>query len=193
MCEHQFVCIFPHGGPSSRWKIDSPIFFQPQRGRHSWLWFSQSSWLDYFQGYCVSGDFSIVVLIHLLAIYINLDISANFYLIFVLAIVRDFSLSCNNQHPFLANLITHKAQRCPRHHWRQWTHYHWMWWPGHQCRPSYLQPAWHPCTNIIKVFLCIVISVNMPPPLDEKGGIFMKKVFSVFSDRVFWACFGIVM
>ena len=22
-------------------------------------------------------------------------------------------------HPFLANLITHKAQRCPRHHWRQ--------------------------------------------------------------------------
>ena len=46
MCEHQFGCILPHVGPSSQCKIDSPIFFQPQRGRHSWLWFSQSSWLD---------------------------------------------------------------------------------------------------------------------------------------------------
>ena len=34
-------------GQFSQWKIDSPIFFQLQRGRHSWLWFSQSSWLDY--------------------------------------------------------------------------------------------------------------------------------------------------
>ena len=35
MCEHQFVCIFPHGGPSSRWKIDSPIFSSP-RSRTLW-------------------------------------------------------------------------------------------------------------------------------------------------------------
>ena len=27
MCAHQFGCVLPHGGPSSRWKIDSPIFF----------------------------------------------------------------------------------------------------------------------------------------------------------------------
>ena len=47
MCPHRFGCILPHSGPSSQCKIDSPIFFQPQRGRHSWLWFSQSSWLDY--------------------------------------------------------------------------------------------------------------------------------------------------
>ena len=33
-------------GQFSQCKIDSPIFFQPQRGRHSWLWISQSSWLD---------------------------------------------------------------------------------------------------------------------------------------------------
>ena len=47
MFEHQFGCILPHGGPSSQWKIDSPIFFRSQGGCHSWLWFSQSSWLDY--------------------------------------------------------------------------------------------------------------------------------------------------
>ena len=47
MCEHQFGCILPHGGPSSQWKIDSPIFFRSQGSCHSWLWFSQSSWLDY--------------------------------------------------------------------------------------------------------------------------------------------------
>ena len=34
MCEHQFGCILPHGGPSSQCKIDSLIFFQPQGGRH---------------------------------------------------------------------------------------------------------------------------------------------------------------
>ena len=34
---------------------------------------------------------------------------------------------------------------------------------------------------------------NYAPPFDEKGGIFAEKVFSVFSERVFWACFGIVM
>ena len=28
-------------------KIESPIFFHAQGGRHSWLWISQSSWLDY--------------------------------------------------------------------------------------------------------------------------------------------------
>ena len=47
MCPHRFGCILPHGGPSSLCKIDSLIFFQPQGGRHSWLWISQSSWLDY--------------------------------------------------------------------------------------------------------------------------------------------------
>ena len=47
MCPHRFGCILPHGGPSSQCKFDSPIFFQPQHGRHSWLWISQSSWLDY--------------------------------------------------------------------------------------------------------------------------------------------------
>ena len=28
-------------------KIESPIFFHAQGGRHSWLWISQSSWFDY--------------------------------------------------------------------------------------------------------------------------------------------------
>ena len=27
------------------WQIYSPIFFQPQHGRHSWMWVSQPSWL----------------------------------------------------------------------------------------------------------------------------------------------------
>ena len=35
------------GDPFSQWKIDSPKFFHAQGGRHSWLWFSQSSRLDY--------------------------------------------------------------------------------------------------------------------------------------------------
>ena len=34
---------------------------------------------------------------------------------------------------------------------------------------------------------------NYAPPLDEKGGIIMEKVFPVFSERVFWACFGLVI
>ena len=34
-------------GQFSLCKIDFSIFFQPQGGRHSWLWISQSSWLDY--------------------------------------------------------------------------------------------------------------------------------------------------
>ena len=54
MFEHQFGCILPHGGPSSQWKIDSPIFFRSQGGCHSWLWFSQSSWLDYTRAECVT-------------------------------------------------------------------------------------------------------------------------------------------
>ena len=33
MCPHRFGCILPHSGPSSQCKNDSPIFFQPQRGR----------------------------------------------------------------------------------------------------------------------------------------------------------------
>ena len=39
--------FFALSDPSCQWKIDSPKFFHAQRGRHSWLWFSQSSWLDY--------------------------------------------------------------------------------------------------------------------------------------------------
>ena len=38
--------FFALSNPSCQWKIDSPKFFHAQRGRHSWLWFSQSSWLD---------------------------------------------------------------------------------------------------------------------------------------------------
>ena len=34
---------------------------------------------------------------------------------------------------------------------------------------------------------------NYAPPFDEKRSIFTEKVFPVFSERVFWACFGIVM
>ena len=34
---------------------------------------------------------------------------------------------------------------------------------------------------------------NFAPPLDEKGGIITEKVFPVFSERVFWACFGLVI
>ena len=34
---------------------------------------------------------------------------------------------------------------------------------------------------------------NYAPPLDEKGGIITEKVFPVFSERVFWACFGLVI
>ena len=34
---------------------------------------------------------------------------------------------------------------------------------------------------------------NCAPPLDEKGGIIMEKVFPVFSERVFRACFGLVI
>ena len=34
---------------------------------------------------------------------------------------------------------------------------------------------------------------NCAPPLDEKGGIITEKVFPVFSERVFWACFGLVI
>ena len=34
---------------------------------------------------------------------------------------------------------------------------------------------------------------NYAPPFDEKQSIFTEKVFPVFSERVFWACFGIVM
>ena len=39
----------------------------------------------------------------------------------------------------------------------------------------------------------VISAIMPPPPLDGKGGIFAEKVFSVFSERVFWACFGIVM
>ena len=38
--------FFALSDPSCQWKIDSPKSFHAQRGRHSWLWFSQSSWLD---------------------------------------------------------------------------------------------------------------------------------------------------
>ena len=34
---------------------------------------------------------------------------------------------------------------------------------------------------------------NYAPPLDEKGGIITEKVFPVFSERVFRACFGLVI
>ena len=34
---------------------------------------------------------------------------------------------------------------------------------------------------------------NFAPPLDEKGGIITEKVFPVFSERVFRACFGLVI
>ena len=34
---------------------------------------------------------------------------------------------------------------------------------------------------------------NYAPPLDEKGGIIMEKVLPVFSERVFRACFGLVI
>ena len=34
---------------------------------------------------------------------------------------------------------------------------------------------------------------NYAPPLDEKGGILTEKVFPVFSERVFRACFGLVI
>ena len=34
---------------------------------------------------------------------------------------------------------------------------------------------------------------NCAPPLDEKGGIITEKVFPVFCERVFWACFGLVI
>ena len=34
---------------------------------------------------------------------------------------------------------------------------------------------------------------NYAPPFDEKRSIFTEKVFPVFSERVFWACFGIVI
>ena len=42
---------------------------------------------------------------------------------------------------------------------------------------------------------CLVYSNfrNYAPPLDEKGGIIMEKVFPVFSERVFRACFGLVI
>ena len=44
---HSFECIWVCGGPFSQWKFDSPIFFQPQHGRHFCLWISQTSWLVY--------------------------------------------------------------------------------------------------------------------------------------------------
>ena len=34
---------------------------------------------------------------------------------------------------------------------------------------------------------------NYAPPLDEKGGIITEKVFPVFSERVFRACFALVI
>ena len=34
---------------------------------------------------------------------------------------------------------------------------------------------------------------NYAPPLDEKEGIITEKVFPVFSERVFRACFGLVI
>ena len=47
ICPPTFGHFLVSFGQFSQWKIDSPIFFQPQGGRHSWLWISQSSWLDY--------------------------------------------------------------------------------------------------------------------------------------------------
>ena len=34
---------------------------------------------------------------------------------------------------------------------------------------------------------------NHAPPLDVKGGIITEKVFPVFSESLFWTCFGLVM
>ena len=33
----------------------------------------------------------------------------------------------------------------------------------------------------------VISAIMPPPPLGERGGIFAEKVFSVFSERVFWA------
>ena len=34
---------------------------------------------------------------------------------------------------------------------------------------------------------------NYAPTLDEKGGIITEKVFPIFSESLFGACFGVVM
>ena len=47
MLFHRFGGFHDLSDPSSLWKFNSPKFFHAQGGRHSWLWFSQSSRLDY--------------------------------------------------------------------------------------------------------------------------------------------------
>ena len=63
--------------------------------------------------------------------------------------------------------------------------------------PGWLRTLWHWAGSWwfeeTQRHQAAVISVIMPPPLDEKGGIITEKVFPVFSERVFWACFGLVI
>ena len=41
ICPHPFEWLLVNDWLSSWWKSNSPRFFQPQHGRHSWLWISQ--------------------------------------------------------------------------------------------------------------------------------------------------------
>ena len=63
--------------------------------------------------------------------------------------------------------------------------------------PGWLRTLWHWAGSWwfeeTQRHQAAVISVIMPPPLDEKGGIITEKVFPVFSERVFRACFVLVI
>ena len=47
ICSHPFECFSVSGWLSTQSKFNFPLFFQPQHGRHSCLWISQTSWLVY--------------------------------------------------------------------------------------------------------------------------------------------------
>ena len=83
--------------------------------------------------------------------------------------------------PLLENMITHRARRRPRHHWRQWTHSHWRWWAGHQGRPSGLPSAWHPCTmKYYQGFFCV--SLLVVDAWHSNQQLLQDEV------KVFWCC-----
>ena len=65
ICPHPFKRLLVSGWSSSRWKFNSPRFFQPQHGRHSCLWISQTSWLVY----CSDSIINLCLYFYLLCFY----------------------------------------------------------------------------------------------------------------------------